>query len=231
MPFLFVDYDQGAGGEFFCENLSQSKQCVKLTSKKYNNGRTKVFDKFDQEFLKPNAPQPKILPADDILYDIVPTHRLCELARRLLGDIQTIRIASPNVNDTLWAFLKDQKKYKVLLSQLAPELFLGEIKMLSRTATNPNFLKQVHSKMDWLEIKLISLNTPNTNENRDYFISKLLSLEPESNFDYDLVIPYSDLFFNVDNVKQDIFNTFGIEITGPWLETYRQNYEAWLLQT
>ena len=61
MPFLFVDYDQGAGGEFFCESLSQSKQCVKLTSEKYKSERTKVFDQFDQEFLKPNAPQPKFL--------------------------------------------------------------------------------------------------------------------------------------------------------------------------
>ena len=58
MPFLFVDYDSGAGGEFFCEQLSQSKQCIKLTSKKYESGRTKVFDRFDQEFLKPNAPEP-----------------------------------------------------------------------------------------------------------------------------------------------------------------------------
>jgi hypothetical protein len=56
-------------------------------------------------------------------------------------------------------------------------------------------------------------------------------LEIEPNFDYDLIIPYNDLFFNIDKVKQDIFNTFGIEITGPWLDTYRQNYEAWLSQT
>jgi hypothetical protein len=231
MPFLFVDYDQGAGGEFFCENLSHAKQCVRLTSKKYNGGRTKVFDKFDQEFLKPNLPQPKILPTDNNLYDIVPTHRLCALAKTMLGDIQTIRIASPTVKDTLWNFLKHQQKYKVLFTRLAPELFLGEIKMLARTTTNPNFLKQVHGKMDWLEIKLTSMNISNTNENRDYFISKLLSLEPESDFDYDLIIPYSDLFFNVDKVKQDIFNTFSIEITEPWLDTYRQNYEAWLSQT
>jgi hypothetical protein len=231
MPFLFVDYDPGAGGEFFCEQLSQSKQCVKLPSKKYESGRTKVFDRFDQEFLKPNAPEPKFLSAADGLYDIVPTHRLCELAKKLLGEIRTIRIASPDIEDNVWRFLKYQQRHKVFLSKLSPELFLGEIKMLTRIATNTNFLKQVHSKMDWLEIKLLSMGVSNTNENRDYFISTNLMLEIEPNFDYDLIIPYNDLFFNIDKVKQDIFNTFGIEITGPWLDTYRQNYEAWLSQT
>jgi hypothetical protein len=68
----------------------------------------------------------------------------------------------------------------------------------------------------------------NTNENRDYFMSKSLMLEIEPDFDYDLIIPYSDLFFNVDKVKQDILDAFGIEITEPWLDTYRKNYEAWL---
>jgi hypothetical protein len=231
MPFLFVDYDQGAGGEFFCEQLSQSKQCVELTSKKYETGRTKVFDRFDQEFLKPNAPQPVVLASANGLYDIVPTHRLCKLAKTLLGEIRTIRISSPNVNDNLWNFLKYQQKHKVYLSKLSPELFVGEIKMLARTATNPNFLKQVHSKMDWLEITLTSMNISNTNENRDYFISKALSLEPEPTFDYDLIILYADLFFNTDKVKQNILDTFSIEITGLWLDTYRENYEAWLSQT
>jgi hypothetical protein len=231
MPFLFVDYDQGAGGEFFCEQLSQSSQCVKLTSKKYEFERTKVFDRFDQEFLKPNAPQPKFLSAANELYDIVPTHRLCELAKKLLGEIRTIRITSPNIEDNMWKFLKYQQKYKVFLSKLSSELFLGEIKMLARTASNTNFLKQVHSKMDWVEINLTSMNITNTTENREHFISNILSLEPEPIFDYDLIIPYRDLFFNVDKVKQDILDVFGIEITEPWLDTYRQNYEAWLSQT
>jgi len=231
MPFLFVDYDPGAGGEFFCEQLSQSKQCVKLLSKKYESGRTKVFDRFDQEFLKPNAPEPKFLSADDALYDIVPTHRLCELAKKLLGEIRTIRIASPSTEDNVWRFLKYQQRHKVFLSKLSPELFLGEIEMLARTATNTDFLKQVHIKMDYLEINLLSMGVSNTNENRDYFISKSLAPEREPDFNYDLIVPYSDLIFNVAKVRQDILDIFGIEITEPWVDTYRQNYEAWLSQT
>ena len=231
MPFLFVDYDQGTGGEFFCEQLSQSKQCVKLTSKKYETGRTKVFDRFDQEFLKPNAPQPNFLSADDKLYDIVPTHRLCGLAKKLLSKIQTIRIASHAIENNLRNFLKYQQMHKVFLSKIPPELFVGEIKMLARTATNPNFLKQVRSKMDWVEINLLSMGISTTNENRNHFISKALMSEIEPNFDYDLIIPYEDLFFNVDKVKKDILDTLDIEITEPWLDIYRQNYEAWLSQT
>ena len=52
MPWLFVDYDQGAGGEAFCLKLSQSPQCKTLRGEKFPNGRTKVYDEFDQEWLK-----------------------------------------------------------------------------------------------------------------------------------------------------------------------------------
>ena len=231
MPFLFVDYDSGAGGEFFCEQLSQSKQCVKLTSKKYKFGRTKVFDRFDQEFLKPNAPQPKFLSADDELYDIIPTHRLCGLAEKLLGNIRTIRIASPNVDDKTWAFLKYQQKYKVLLSKLSPKLFVGEVKMLARSNVNPNFLKQINIKMDNLDLVLLAKNIEPTKENREFFLNNYCSHTPEPKFNYDLIIPFNDLLFDTEFVKQSILNTFGIKITDNWLDTYRKNYETWLSQT
>ena len=40
MPFLFVDYDQGAGGEYFCANLSRSPQCTEMKNVLFGNGRT-----------------------------------------------------------------------------------------------------------------------------------------------------------------------------------------------
>ena len=52
MPFLFVDYDHGNGGEKFCAGISQSAECEKLNFTVYENGRTKVKDCFLQEFFR-----------------------------------------------------------------------------------------------------------------------------------------------------------------------------------
>lgn len=231
MPFLFIDYDQGAGGEYFSAMLSTSEQCITLKFEEYKNGRIKVFDKFDQEFLKSNAPQPNILESSIDLYDVIPTHRLCTLAEKLLGNIRTIRIASPDENDETWAFLKYQRKHKVLLSKLSTKLFVGEIKMLARTTVNPNFLEQINIKMDNLDLRLLAENIEPTKENREFFLNSYCShvLEPE--FNYDLIIPFNDLLFDTEFVKKSILNTFGIKITGNWLDTYRKNYETWLSQT
>jgi hypothetical protein len=231
MPFLFVDYDQGAGGEYFSAMLSASEQCVTLKFEEYENSRIKVFDKFDQEFLKPNAPHPNILESSINLYDIIPTHRLCDLAEKLLGNIQTIRIASPDVDDKTWAFIKYQQKYKVLLSKLSPKLFVGEVKMLARSTVNPNFLKQINIKMDNLDLVLLAKNIEPTKENREFFLNNYCSHIPEPEFNYDLIIPFNDLIFDTEFVKQSILNTFGIKITDNWLDRYRKNYETWLSQT
>jgi hypothetical protein len=106
MPFLFVDYEQGAGGERFCAGLSNSPQCETLDFVRYDNGRTKVKDLFEQEFLKtqPNITAVKSHPA---LYTIVPTHRHTDLAKQLLEDVNTIRIQSP-VDDAIFQSVKQQ---------------------------------------------------------------------------------------------------------------------------
>jgi hypothetical protein len=67
MPFLFVDYDQGAGGEFFCAQLSLSSQCVPLQVERFDTGRSKVHDQFGQEFLKA-APNPRYQEPDPDLF-------------------------------------------------------------------------------------------------------------------------------------------------------------------
>ena len=78
MPFLFVDYEQGAGGEFFCANLSQSPQCIPLEVDNLPNQRYKVYDIFDQEFLK-IAPHVVVKAPPKNLYAVVPTHRYTAL--------------------------------------------------------------------------------------------------------------------------------------------------------
>ena len=91
MTFLFVDYDQGAGGEHFCVSLSQSPQSEKLKFTKFNSGRTKVQDAFNQEFLKPVASLDIKIPFNGAKYNIVPSHRNTKLAKDLLKNIQNIK--------------------------------------------------------------------------------------------------------------------------------------------
>lgn len=232
MPFLFVHYDQGAGGEFFCAKLSQSHQCVTLDYKQYPNGRTKVFDVFNQEFLKASGQIPHI-ESDSELYNIVPCHVFFDEVNELLANSRTIRIASPDINDTnLWNFLKYQQLHKVLLSRLPADLFAGECKMLLRTAKNINFLKQINSRMDGLDLLLVANDILPTKENRENHINEIqMTPLKEPNFDFDLVISYHDLIFSPDTVKDSISQIFGIEIDSSWLETFHQNYEAFISQT
>ena len=230
MPFLFVDYDQGAGGEYFCSNISRADPCVELAWVQYpNTSRTKIYDLFDNEFL---TKYPVITPREStsrILFDIIPTHGNTKLAKDLLGDIRSIRISSPSIDDPLWQYFKHNQLRKVMLSQLPGPIFAGEIKMLARTTSNPNFLAQVNGKMDSLDIRLLSENVVPTEELRDATLQEMLTTAyPEPEFDYDLIIPYRDLFFNISQIKQDLAKVFDIKINSPWLETYRENYEAWL---
>lgn len=230
MPFLFVDYDQGAGGEFFSAELSKSPQCVRLRSEIFDT-RTKVYDKFDQEFLNETPKIDKILDSDPTLYDIVVSHQRCELAQQLLGNIKTLRISLATANESLLSYRRYQQINKVLLAKLPPKIFLGEIKMAARDSINPNFLKQVKKDMDILDLRLLYKNIEPTAENREKHIKGMSTPDVEPTYPYDLVIPYEDLFFNTAKIKQNIFNTFGIEIIGDWLDTYRKNYEIWLSQT
>jgi hypothetical protein len=229
MPFLVVDYDQGMGGEFFCANLSRSNQCVPLEFTQFKNGRTKVYDKFNQEFLNTD-PVINVKSAHDELYELILTHRHTKLAGELLKDVRSLRIATPIKQSQTWEFCKYRQIANVLSSRLPNNIFVGEVKILARDATNPNFLKEINSRMTNVELILISKNISPTKANKNHYIDSVLDVV-EPVYDYDLIIKYDDLIFNTEKVKLDIFNKFSIEILGSWLDTYRQNYEAWLSPT
>lgn len=224
MPFLFVDYNQGAGGEKFCAELSKSKGCNLLESFYYNNGRTKVLDVFQQEFLKP---RPKITRTIDPgpNYTIVPCHRQTKLAKELLGPIKSIRIKAPE-EEKLHQWVKDQQIKKVLLSrEPTQDYFLGLVKILKETCKDPDFVRRVKYNMLNVEIILLSQGIDPTQEAIDYFIEQVRSRkEPEPDFEYDLVIPYENLVGDPGWVKQQIKNKFDISVVGNWLESYGQNY-------
>lgn len=231
MPFLFVDYEQGTGGEFFCANLSQSPQCIPLEVDDLPNQRYKVYDMFDQEFLK-IAPHVVVKAPPENLYAVVPTHRYTQLAKELLADVRSIRISEPEYKSSLWNFYKHQQLCKVYLTKLSsPELFVGEVKMLLRGATNPNFLREIDIHMDGLELILRAENIDPTEANRKQYLESENKPLPDPEVNYDLIIPYEDLFFNINKIKESMLNIFGIDILSPWLETYQKNYEAYLSQT
>jgi hypothetical protein len=227
MPFLFVDYDQGAGGEFFCAKLSQSTQCVPLPTTLYENGRSKTQDLFGQEFLKP-VPTPEYIKSHTELYDLVPAHRSCHIAQAKFGKINTIRIANPAEDSDLWKYLTHQRLKKVLLSrQPEGKYFVGELQVLINKTNNKDFVRRVNKNMDNLTLQMLADNIEPTEENRQQYLAQLLIQDPEPTFNYDLVIQYSDLFYNTDKIKQQIKQVFNIDITTDWLETYRREYETY----
>lgn len=229
MPFLFVDYDQGAGGEYFCANLSQSEQCVPMVTTHYpSTGRTKTHDIFRQEFLR-HVPKPFDVKSDPDRYDLILAHRSCHIAKSYFGSIRSMRIASPNPDSNLWKYLIHQRVTKVLLTcQPDDKYFLGELKVLIAKTNNTEFLKRVNKNMDNLTLQMLADNIEPTDENKKVYLNRLIQPEHgEPYFKYDLVIPYEDLFYNTEKVKQSIQETFGIVIKSNWLDAYREQYEAY----
>lgn len=231
MPFLFVDYDQGAGGEYFCAKLSHSVQCRKLDSITFQNTRTKIVDLFGQEFLK-TIPQPKYLEAHPTLFDLVPTHRTSLLAKELLGNINSIRISNPT-DESLWQYLKHQQITKTKLAPMPTDAhFVGEVNMLMRGNSNNDWVRRVRRNMDGLSLILLSKGIEPTEESKKTYIDQLMSFkEPEPDFEYDLIIPYEDLFYNTEQIKINLKNIFKISIDDNWLDKYKQDYDAYCSKT
>jgi hypothetical protein len=221
MPFLFVDYDPGAGGEKFCAELSRSDQCEKLTYETYCNGRTKIHDVYSQEFLKPNPEIIDIKQSHPTLYTIVPTHQQTDLAKSLLKDVYSIRIQMPT-DPVLHSRVVEHRINKVLLTrEPTQEYFFGLLKILTRSTNNRDFVKKVKYKMTTIEIILLSQGQEPTPAAIEQYLNKLRSAKhTEPDQPYDLIIPYEQLVSEPDQVYAKLNSTFGITVVGNWLSTY-----------
>jgi len=227
MPFLFVDYDQGAGGEFFCAQLSLSPQCVPLEVERFATGRSKVHDRFGQEFLKA-GPNPQYHEPNPDLFELVPMHRGQALATSMYKHAHSIRISNPDEDSDLWQYLQHNRLKKVLLApQPEGKYFIGELDVLIRKTNNRDFIKRVHKDMDNLTLQMLADNIEPTDENKELYLKQILVQVEEPTVNYDLVIPYEKLFYDTAWIERKIKQTFGIDITTPWLETYRRDYEAY----
>jgi hypothetical protein len=223
MPFLFVDYDQGAGGEYLSYILSQSPQCQSIDYFKTSTGRYKVSDIFAQEFLKPH-PCPTLKKAHNTLYEIVPTHRQTYLGARLLKNVNSLRISNPT--NELWDYVKQQQLNKVLLTKEPTfPMFVGLVKILNQTASNTNFLNEINHTMDNLSLILISEGIDPSKENRDQAIKELYTQEEEPDFNYNLVIPYEKLINDPQWVKDAIQTVFKIDVNIDLLQVYKTDFE------
>lgn len=231
MPFLFVDYDQGAGGEFFCYSLSLENGCVPLAAESSSQGRYKVYDSYEQEFIQEH-PIVTYKKSNNNLYEIIPSHRNTYIAKDIGLDFRSIRIAFP-VTKPCIDFVIYQRVNKVLLAPLqTTKHFFGELKALLRESKNKDWIKKTSKDMDYLSLLLLANDIEPTVENREYCLEKLLQdKRDEPNFDYDLVIEYENLIDNTSLVKKQIKEIFGITIHGDWLEKYKKNYNAYHTKT
>lgn len=220
MPFLFVDYDHGNGGEKFCAGISQADECETLEFTVYQNGRTKVKDCFLQEFLKPI---PNVSPQNSHaeLYTVVPTHRQTNVAQKILKDVHSLRIKPPQ-DQRIWNKVVEQRIKKVLLTQEpTQEYFLGMVKILNESSTNPDFIRRVKYGMHTIDLILLSMGQEPTQENINRYLSKVYeSRKTEPDICYDLVIAYEELVESPEQIKIKIKNQFGININGNWIYDY-----------
>lgn len=227
MPFLFVDYDQGAGGEFFCSQLSLSSQCVPLQVERFNTGRSKVLDRFGQEFLKAD-PAPQYVESHPDLFELVPMHRAWSLAASMYDPVYSIRISNPDTDSDLWKYLQHNRLKKVLLAtQPSGKYFIGELDVLIRKTNNRDFIRRVDPSMDNLTLQMLADGIEPTLENRSKYLDEIMQQVPEPSAQYSLIIPYEKLFYDTNWIQQQIYQVFGIEILTSWLETYRNEYEAY----
>lgn len=227
MPFLFVDYDQGAGGEFFCSQLSLSPQCVPLEVERFDTGRSKVRDRFGQEFLKAD-PSPEYQEPNLEKFELVPCHRGWTLAASMYDRVHSIRISNPPEDSELWQYLQHNRLKKVLLApQPEGKYFLGELDVLIRKTNNRDFVRHVNKDMNNLTLQMLADNIEPTEQNQKLYLEKIMRQVPEPTASYDLVIPYEKLFRDTAWVAQQIKQVFGIDILTSWLETYQQEYEAY----
>jgi hypothetical protein len=81
--------------------------------------------------------------------------------------------------------------------------------------------------MDNLTLQMLADNIEPTDQNKELYLKQILVQVEEPTVDYDLVIPYEKLFYDTAWIERKIKQTFGIDITTPWLETYRRDYEAY----
>jgi len=221
MPFLFVDYDQGAGGERFCAGLSESPECETLRYQQFANSRTKVHDLFDGAFLAISNPTVEINKSHPSLYTVIPTHRRTDYAKSILEDVHSIRIRMPQ-DPVLLNRIIEQRINKVLLSsQPQPEYFFGELKILSKFENNRDFIKKVKRDMLNIELVLLSQNKDPTPEAVEKYLQEVRQQRyPEPDHEYDLVIPYEKLAYEPEQVKQILYQQFEITVVGDWLTTY-----------
>jgi hypothetical protein len=233
MPFLFVDYDQGAGGEHFCNALSQAPQCEKIFIQVFDSGRTKVHDFFNQEFLKPEPAITDISLAPDNVYRIVPTHQHVALANRLLGPIKSIRIQQPS-NGIFWQFQKHQQIKKVLLAvEPTDQYFIGFLQILKNTHNNTKFLSRVKRSMDNLSLTLLALGQEPTEANRQNYLEQQIKYRviKDPDYPYDLYIPYETLITDADWVVNQIKEKFDIDVDIDLFKKYKHDFENYQAQT
>lgn len=229
MPFLFVDYDQGAGGEYICYALSQAAKCVPLSTQIFDSGRTKIQDIFDQEFLKfhPIVYSTPAVPADR--YVLVPTHRKTKLAKNLLGNIHSIRIQQPK-DKIFWNFQKYQQIQKVLLAvEPTDQYFLGYVKLLKERYQNVKFLSKVKRNMDNITLLLLAQGLDPTDENQQIYLENLkkFKIRKEPEYQYDLTIPYEKLFADPAWVVEQLKDKFDIDISVTLFEKFQNDFKQY----
>jgi hypothetical protein len=227
MSFILVDYDHGCGGEYFSYTLSISPQCHTLERKTINK-RTKVFDVFQQEFLKFNPNINNIsIPVLDEKHIIVPVHQQTNYVKNLLLDCKSIRIKYPSKLEHHLFVVKCIQEKVLNATQLGISEWSGFVKLFFDD-NNKEFLKKLNLKMNNFDIILWSKGIEPTNKNKKKYVQNLIDKFPknEPTDNYDVVIEFSELIEDIDAIIKRIKDILQVDMSRELLLKYETEYQT-----
>lgn len=199
-----------------------------LRVEKFANGRTKIYDRFSQDWLSRSA-QRQQLTSDPHLYELVPTHRMTAEAERVLEHVNSLRIALPTAPDHL-EYLYHLRRAKVLEAvEPTDRYFFGLIKSLTIEYGSGDWLAKVRRNMDTATLRMLAMGLHINPESHAKFVQDFCrSDEPEPDHAYDCKVRFSDLLQDTQAVITRINKAFGITVDETQLRDFGDSYRAWL---
>lgn len=206
--FIFVCYENGAGGEGLCYKISQMPYCNTL-NKKNETKRTVVYDVFEKALVDRSADRfaserldkdlhIPIVTNDTDLCHVVPSHIAPSVLKKYYPSELYVVINSPTDQYWLRKLYLRKYRYHSLSVPQSLQARVGEYKQFA-ALTNNEHAKALLSPMTNLQIRCLAKNIPVTKENCKKYFKKLESNEYRLKYTDDvntITIEFKDLFEN-----------------------------------
>lgn len=216
--FIFVCYENGAGGENLCRRISDLPGCHTLKYHKERK-RTQVDDVFAKALISRATDQyarenlgkeihiPKIINDSDLCH-VVPSHISPDVLKKFYPNDLYVVINSPT--DQYWLRKLNLRKYRYYFLSRPPSFRarVGEYEQYSPLKNTDHIKQLLSSSMTILQIRCLSKNLPLTKQNYKKYFKNLLLDSHEYRLYYTddvntVTIEFKDIY---KNNLQPLFN-------------------------